>query len=79
MAKGQDNIQRQQSRLNKTIFGELLRMPQEEFGLTCDGRITLPFDAVVMEYAMCLLRTNASEEVERPFLSSIVMPCQIQV
>ncbi|VAI35400.1 unnamed protein product [Triticum turgidum subsp. durum] len=62
--------------LTKTIFGELLSMPQEELGFTCDGRITLPFDAAVMEYVMCLLRRNASEEVERPFLSSIVMPCQ---
>uniref|UniRef100_A0A453LJC5 Auxin-responsive protein SAUR36 n=1 Tax=Aegilops tauschii subsp. strangulata TaxID=200361 RepID=A0A453LJC5_AEGTS len=62
--------------LGTTVFGELLRMSQEEFGFTCDGRITLPFDAVVMDYVMCLLRRNASEEVERAFLSSVVMPCQ---
>ncbi|XP_044984303.1 auxin-responsive protein SAUR36-like [Hordeum vulgare subsp. vulgare] len=62
--------------LDTTVFGELLRMSQEEFGFTCDGRITLPFDVVVMEYAMCLLRRNASEEVESAFLSSAVMPCQ---
>ncbi|KAI4989538.1 hypothetical protein ZWY2020_036855 [Hordeum vulgare] len=62
--------------LGTTVFGELLRMSQEEFGFTCNGRITLPFDAVVMDYVMCLLRRNASEDVERAFLSSIVMPCQ---
>ncbi|KAM3277376.1 hypothetical protein ACQJBY_045321 [Aegilops geniculata] len=62
--------------LGTTVFGELLRMSQEEFGFTCDSRITLPFDAAVMEYVMCLLRRNASEEVERAFLSSVVMPCQ---
>ncbi|XP_044984304.1 auxin-responsive protein SAUR36-like [Hordeum vulgare subsp. vulgare] len=62
--------------LSTTVFGELLRMSQEEFGFTCDSRITLPFDAVVMEYVMCLLGRNASEEVERAFLSSVVMPCQ---
>ncbi|KAM3277375.1 hypothetical protein ACQJBY_045320 [Aegilops geniculata] len=62
--------------LGTTVFGQLLRMSQEEFGFTCDGRITLPFDAAVMEYVMCLLSRNASEEVERAFLSSVVMPCQ---
>ncbi|XP_037435729.1 auxin-responsive protein SAUR36-like [Triticum dicoccoides] len=62
--------------LGTTVFGELLRMSQEEFGFTCDGRITLPFDAAVMEYVMCLLSRNASEEVERALLSSVVMPCQ---
>lgn len=59
-----------------TVFGELLHMSHEEFGFTADGRITLPFDATVMEYVMCLLRRNTSEEVERAFLSSVVMPSQ---
>ncbi|KAM0880218.1 hypothetical protein ACQ4PT_033724 [Festuca glaucescens] len=62
--------------LGTTVFGELLRMSQEEFGFTCDNAIILPFDAAVMEYVMCLLRRNASEEVEKAFLSSVVMPCQ---
>jgi len=62
--------------LGTTVFSELLRMSQEEFGFTCDSRITLPFNAAVMEYAMCFLRRNASKEVERAFLSSVVMPCQ---
>ncbi|XP_047050144.1 auxin-responsive protein SAUR36-like [Lolium rigidum] len=62
--------------LGTTVFGELLRMSQEEFGFTCDSGIILPFDAAVMEYVMCLLRRNASEEVEKAFLSSVVMPCQ---
>jgi hypothetical protein len=35
--------------LGTTVFGELLKMSKEEFGFTIDGRITLPFDAVVME------------------------------
>jgi hypothetical protein len=62
--------------LGTTVFRELLRMSQEEFGFTCDSKITLPFDAAVMEYVMCLLRRDASEEVEKAFLSSVVMPCQ---
>uniref|UniRef100_A0A0E0IN76 Auxin-responsive protein n=1 Tax=Oryza nivara TaxID=4536 RepID=A0A0E0IN76_ORYNI len=64
--------------LGTTVFVELLRMSQEEFGFAGgDGRIMLPCDAAAMEYVMCLLRRNASEEVERAFLSSVVtMPCQ---
>jgi hypothetical protein len=62
--------------LGSTLFGELLSMSQEEFGFAGDdGRITLPCDAAVMEYVMCLLRRNASEEVEAAFLSSMARPC----
>ncbi|WVZ65760.1 hypothetical protein U9M48_015073 [Paspalum notatum var. saurae] len=62
--------------LGTAIFGELLSLSQEEFGFDGeDGRITLPCEAAVMEYVMCLLRRNASEEVEAAFLSSIAMPC----
>ena len=44
--------------LGTAVFAELLRMSQEEFGFAGgdDGRITLPCDAAVMEYAMCFLR-----------------------
>ncbi|XP_062194282.1 auxin-responsive protein SAUR36-like [Phragmites australis] len=62
--------------LGTAVFGELLRMSREEFGFASDdGRITLPCDAVAMEYVMCLLRRDASEEVERAFLISMVRPC----
>jgi len=62
--------------LGTAIFGELLSLSQEEFGFAGDdGRITLPCEAAVMEYVMCLLRRNASEEVEAAFLSSIARPC----
>uniref|UniRef100_A0A0E0M434 Auxin-responsive protein n=1 Tax=Oryza punctata TaxID=4537 RepID=A0A0E0M434_ORYPU len=58
--------------LGTPLIGELLTMSQEEFGFASDdGRITLPCDASVMEYVMCLLNREASEEVERAFLSSI--------
>ncbi|KAG8048227.1 hypothetical protein GUJ93_ZPchr0008g12291 [Zizania palustris] len=60
--------------LRTTVFAELLRMSQEEFGFTSrHGRITLPCDTAVMEYVMCLLRRDASEEVEKALLSSMVM------
>jgi hypothetical protein len=63
--------------LGTAVFAELLRMSQEEFGFAGgdDGRITLPCDAVVMEYAMCLLRRGASAELEQAFLSTVAMPC----
>ncbi|XP_051189408.1 auxin-responsive protein SAUR36-like [Lolium perenne] len=64
--------------LGTVVFGELLSMSQEEFGFTggYDGHITLPCDAKVMEYAMCLLRRDASAEVVMAFLSSIARPCR---
>jgi len=62
--------------LGTAVFGELLMMSQEEFGFASDdGKITLPCDSAVMEYVMCLLRRDASEEVVRAFLSSMVRPC----
>uniref|UniRef100_A0ACD5Y7G9 Uncharacterized protein n=1 Tax=Avena sativa TaxID=4498 RepID=A0ACD5Y7G9_AVESA len=60
--------------LHTTVFEELLRMSQE-FGFTSDERITLPCDTAMMEYVMCLLRREASEDVERALLTSIVMTC----
>jgi hypothetical protein len=60
--------------LHTTIIKELLRMSQE-FGFTSDERITLPCDTAMMEYVMCLLRREASEDVERALLSSIAMTC----
>jgi hypothetical protein len=62
--------------LGTVVFGELLRMSQEEFGFSGDddGHITVPCNATVMEYAMCLLRRDASTEVVRAFLSSIARP-----
>jgi hypothetical protein len=61
--------------LRTRVFVELLRMSQEEFGFTSYSKITLPCDASAMEYLIYLLRREASEEVERAFLSSIVSPC----
>ncbi|KAM0851597.1 hypothetical protein ACQ4PT_052295 [Festuca glaucescens] len=63
--------------LGTTIIGELLRLSHDEFGFTSDRRITLPCNAVVMEYVLCLLRRNASEEVERALLSSVVRTCHL--
>nr|XP_045084632.1 auxin-responsive protein SAUR36-like [Aegilops tauschii subsp. strangulata] len=63
--------------LGTAVFIELLRMSQGKFGFagSDDGRIALLCDAVVMEYAMCLLRRDASTEVVMAFLSSIARSC----
>ncbi|WVZ65777.1 hypothetical protein U9M48_015088 [Paspalum notatum var. saurae] len=63
--------------LGTVVFGELLALSQEEFGFASgdDGKITLPCDAAAVEYVMCLLRRDASEEVVGAFLSSMVRPC----
>ncbi|KAF7060442.1 hypothetical protein CFC21_067230 [Triticum aestivum] len=67
--------------LGTTVFSELLRISQEEFGFAgVDGdRITLPCDASVMEYAMWLLRRSASAETEAAFLNTMAMPCHYHV
>ena len=62
--------------LDRPEFRSLLWHVEEEFGFTGDdGKITLPCDAAVMEYAMCLVRRDASEDVVRALLSSMVRPC----
>ncbi|KAF7067158.1 hypothetical protein CFC21_073075 [Triticum aestivum] len=62
--------------LSTVVFSELLRMSEEVFGFAgSEGGIKLPCDAMVMEYAMSMLRRSASAEVEAAFLSSMVMPC----
>ena len=65
--------------LGTTVFAELLRMSEEEFGFASGsdaGRITLPCDATVMDYVLCLVRREASKEVEMAFLSSIAGHCR---
>uniref|UniRef100_A0A0E0M444 Auxin-responsive protein n=1 Tax=Oryza punctata TaxID=4537 RepID=A0A0E0M444_ORYPU len=61
--------------LSTVVFSELLRMSQEEFGFTSDGRIVLPCDAAEMEYAMCLLQRNPSLKVVNALLSSMLTSC----
>ena len=52
--------------LGTTVFTELLQMSKEKFGFTGgNGKITLPCDANVMEYALCLLKR----------VSTMVMSC----
>ncbi|XP_078173771.1 auxin-responsive protein SAUR36-like [Carex rostrata] len=61
--------------LNSRIFIQLFNLSEEEFGFTVDGPITLPCEALFMEYAMDLLKRGVSEEVERALLGSVLLPC----
>ncbi|CAI9769774.1 unnamed protein product [Fraxinus pennsylvanica] len=58
--------------LNNYILRELLIMSEEEFGLPSDGPITLPCDAVFMDYAIFLIQKKATtKNVEEALLISM--------
>jgi Auxin responsive protein len=57
--------------LSSSIFVELLRMSEEEYGLPSDGPIILPCDAVCMESIISLIKNQASGELEKAILASI--------
>ncbi|KAL4186544.1 hypothetical protein AMTRI_Chr09g14610 [Amborella trichopoda] len=51
--------------LNRPIFRELLLMAKEEFGFVGSNPLRVPCEALVMEYIVCLLRKNASKELDK--------------
>ncbi|PON90427.1 Small auxin-up RNA [Trema orientale] len=57
--------------LKCSVFRELLRMSEEEFGPPKDGPITLPCDAVSMEYIVSVVKREVSMELERALLLSL--------
>ncbi|KAK8952502.1 hypothetical protein KSP39_PZI004395 [Platanthera zijinensis] len=57
--------------LSGSIFHELLRISEEEFGLPADGPITVPCDAAFMERVLFALRRPTSMDVETAVLLSI--------
>nr|GMC80814.1 auxin-responsive protein SAUR68-like [Ipomoea batatas] len=59
------------SYLENEIIRQLLSMSEEEFGLPSDGPITLPCDAVFMEYIISLLSRGLSRELESALLVSV--------
>ncbi|KAL3539130.1 hypothetical protein ACH5RR_002496 [Cinchona calisaya] len=59
------------SYLNNHIFRELFRMAEEEFGLPCDGPITFPCDAVIMDYLISLIKRGATKNIEKALLVSV--------
>ena len=59
--------------LTKNLFRELFRMSEEEFGLPCDGPVTMPCDASCIEYVVSTLGHGASIDVERVVLVTILL------
>ncbi|KAL2925968.1 Auxin-responsive protein SAUR64 [Bienertia sinuspersici] len=57
--------------LKSEIFIELLRIAEEEFGVTCSGPIMLPCDSKFMEYATSLIQRRVSEDLEKALIMSL--------
>ncbi|KAI5668146.1 hypothetical protein M9H77_18011 [Catharanthus roseus] len=54
-----------------SFFRELLQMAEEEFGLPSDGPITLPCEAIFMDYLISLTKRQATKDIEKELLASI--------
>ncbi|GFY89779.1 hypothetical protein Acr_06g0017190 [Actinidia rufa] len=61
--------------LNHDILRELLKMAEEEYGLPSHGPITLPCDAVFMEYAFSLIKRGANKDLQKALLQSLTSDC----
>ncbi|XP_044490617.1 auxin-responsive protein SAUR64-like [Mangifera indica] len=57
--------------LKNSIIRELFAMAEDEFGLPSGGPITLPCDAVFMEYVVSLIQRNAAKDLEKSLLMSL--------
>ncbi|KAJ6985855.1 hypothetical protein NC653_023707 [Populus alba x Populus x berolinensis] len=60
------------SYLNNNIVRQLLVMSEEEFGLPGDGPITIPCDAVFMEYVCSSIQGRVDREIEKAMLMSVI-------
>lgn len=57
--------------LKNNIISELFRIAEDEFGLPGRGPITLPCDAIVMEYVVYLIQKHVTKDVEKAILLSL--------
>ncbi|KAJ4715911.1 Auxin-responsive protein [Melia azedarach] len=57
--------------LENNVIRELFKMAEDEFGLPSSGPITLPCDAVFMEYLVSLIQRHAAKDVEQALLMSL--------
>ncbi|KAJ3691299.1 hypothetical protein LUZ61_020463 [Rhynchospora tenuis] len=60
------------SYLNSKIFEELLKMSEDEFGLSNDRPIVLPCDAPLVKRTISLMRRQVSQEVESEMIKSLM-------
>ncbi|KAL1218784.1 Auxin-responsive protein SAUR67 [Cardamine amara subsp. amara] len=59
------------SYLSNSIFQELLKISEEEFGLPTERPITLPFDSFFLEYLIKLIERRMDRDTEKALLMSI--------
>ncbi|KAK2982202.1 hypothetical protein RJ640_024947 [Escallonia rubra] len=57
--------------LNNEVLRQLLTISEEVFGLPGDGPITLPCDALLVEYIISLIQRRVSEHLEKALLTSV--------
>ncbi|KAK9690656.1 hypothetical protein RND81_09G144400 [Saponaria officinalis] len=57
--------------LKSDILQQLFRMAEEEFGITSDRPIILPFDSNLMEYAISILQRHVTEDLQNAFILSV--------
>ncbi|KAK0581069.1 hypothetical protein LWI29_009624 [Acer saccharum] len=58
--------------LSNGIFLELLKLSEEEFGLSSDEPITLPCDAAFMTCIVSQIKQGAAKGLDKAFLDSII-------
>jgi Auxin responsive protein len=58
--------------LNSKIFEELLKMSEDEFGLSNDGPIVIPCDASLVRHMISLIGGQKSQELERKSIESLM-------
>ncbi|XP_010549435.1 PREDICTED: auxin-responsive protein SAUR67-like [Tarenaya hassleriana] len=57
--------------LTESIFQELLKMSEDEFGLPGNGPITLPCDSAFLNYLVSLVRRRLDKDTEKALLISM--------
>ncbi|EXB95379.1 hypothetical protein L484_014352 [Morus notabilis] len=57
--------------LKHNILRELFKMSEEEFGVSSDGPIRLPCDAVFMEYVVTLIKRGVAKDFEKALIRSM--------
>ncbi|RWR90630.1 Auxin-responsive protein SAUR36 [Cinnamomum micranthum f. kanehirae] len=57
--------------LNNSIFIELFRLSEYQFGLPCNGPITIPCDSLSLKYLVSFIWNRLSDELEKALLTSI--------
>uniref|UniRef100_A0A803LG64 Uncharacterized protein n=1 Tax=Chenopodium quinoa TaxID=63459 RepID=A0A803LG64_CHEQI len=57
--------------LKSELFIELLRIAEEEFGVTSSGPITLPCDSKFMEYAISMIQRCVADDLKNAVIMSL--------